>query len=319
MSRKIWRERQWLKYNGLIASILVSKSMLPLMIGNPMNLLSMQTRKIKKIKICFWVFLGLITQSASAQLFIYDAQDSSKIPFAFISSSSKEIYAFTDSTGKIDVIANLIGDTLNISAYGYRDTTLILSHTKTDVFLRLQSILLNEAPVNLNHQGKSFFGSKRHTTKVSTVEGFEFAREIKLKEENYPIKLKKIKIKISNTQNNIIRLKLYSKKDELPFQALNKEVIILEDQATKIKTVDVEALDIYLWDDFFVSVEFVASTPETPREEKCQLYLSSQGEANTYFRPNQSYGWTKVDSNFALCELLGEEKLNLIVQVVYDY
>ncbi len=293
--------------------------MLGVAIGKPASQEIMLTSNSLKTQIFLWVFHLLTFTPLTGQIFVKDAQDSSHIPYAIIDQNSPLESHFTDSLGFLIISRKMIGDSITIRAYGYSDTTIVLKKSPFHVYLIQETVLLPEVNTSFNRTGNSKIESWKHDTKVSTLLGFELCRKIQIPKDHFPIKLKRVKIKLSTAEDQPFRLTLYSQQDGLPHKAISKELIRIDPQLTRHKTVNLNTYDIYCWDDFFVGVELVANDNIETTSKRSKIFLSSKGKAQTFFRPYKAYNWEALDTVFPLCQLLNKSQLNLIVEVEYEY
>lgn len=254
------------------------------------------------------------------QLIIYDHQDSSRIPYAYVVDIISGEKCYTTSEGYLAKNQFSQGDSIRISAQGYKDTLLLLEKPVSHIYLKLEPLLLKEVGIVGSNRARSAFASTRHDTKITTQIGFEFASLIVIPLNRYPIRLTGVKVKIDKAQNQTVRLTIYNQKDNQPNKSITTKLIQVTNDFGKYARVDLTPYQLYLWDNFYLGIEVVDSQNDLKAKDRSKLYLTSENiQKDTFFRFQKNTDWIKVDHDFALCKLLNKEKLSLIIRAQYEY
>ncbi|MDN3673258.1 carboxypeptidase-like regulatory domain-containing protein [Flavobacterium branchiarum] len=248
-------------------------------------------------------------------------KNNNKIKFANIGIKDKDLGTISDENGlfSIYIPEKNLGDTLTISYVGYNEFKIKITDVianKISQFVLEESINeLSEVVILSDKIKEVAIGTKSYS---SMVAGYvrvnndknkdiqEFAKEINI---NKPIKIKSLSVNLFNVKVKTakFRINFYSIKNNLPFENINQQNIILtHDIETGWNKFDISDYDVKLAKSFFISLEYIPDNDNTdePFRYSGQLFgrsitrTSSLGNWKTkkglsisiYLTANQSVG-----------------------------
>ncbi|MCK0159449.1 carboxypeptidase-like regulatory domain-containing protein [Allomuricauda sp. F6463D] len=220
------------------------------------------------------VLLLISSKSYSQETYngsIVDKNSKEVLPYVNIGVVGKNIGTVSNNNGDFQIELNekYDNDTLKISIIGYKSLIFKVSNFKNIILknptLQLEEEIteLQEVVVSSRKLKEKILGNKTTSKKISggfssNHLGNEIGIKIKIKKSPTYIKDFNVFI-IKNEYDSIkFRLNFYDLKDGLPNKSLLKDNIIIVSQIKEGKlTVDLSDYDIVVYEDFFVSLEWI--------------------------------------------------------------
>lgn len=220
------------------------------------------------------LLLLLSLKSYSQEIYIgniVDKNSKESLSYVNIGVIGKKIGTVSNNKGEFQIELNekYDNDTLKISIIGYKSLIFKVSSFKNIILknpilqLEEETTELQEVVVSSRKLKEKIIGNK--TTSKTIIGGFSsnnLGNEvgIKIKIKKSPTYIENFNVSIAKNEYDSIkfRLNFYDLKDGLPNKNLLKDNIIIVSQIKEGKlTVDLRDYDIVLYEDFFVSLEWI--------------------------------------------------------------
>lgn len=248
-------------------------------------------------------------------------KNNNKIKFANIGIKDKDLGTISDENGlfSIYIPEKHLEDTLTISYAGYNEFKIKINDVITNKISQfvieesinelLEVVILTEKTKEVAIGTKSYSSMVAGYVRVNNDKNKdiqEFAKEINI---NKPIKIKSLSVNLFNVKVKTakFRINFYSIKNNLPFENINQQNIILtHDIKAGWNKFDISDYDVKLAKSFFISLEYIPDNDNTdePFRYSGQLFgrsitrTSSLGNWKTkkglsisiYLTANQSVG-----------------------------
>ncbi len=257
-------------------------------------------------RILFVALLILPSLFANAQVFeglVKDAKTNLPIPYVNVGIIGKSVGTVTDTAGRYKL--NLAGhdaDTLKLSIIGYAPViykvALFVSDTHKTVLLQPSTTQLKEVRVSNRKWKEGILGNDSRSDNSNVgfsdnILGHEIGTVIKIKKS--PTFLKKFNVHITNAPLYPVKLRLnfYSVKKGMPDQLLQNQNIYIDVlPGQKDIQVDLQPYSIYVDDNFFAGLEWIANSKG--RGLMFSAYLSIFGSGAVITRETSQATWEKV-------------------------
>lgn len=107
----------------------------------------------------FWLSIFTISSFGQVSSVVYDAELRGGIAYASIWVRNKNAGAVADSLGRFRLNGISLKDSLTISALGYENKSVVLSHSNDTVFLESQAFVLEEVQIMRSRKRKHKIGT----------------------------------------------------------------------------------------------------------------------------------------------------------------
>ncbi|NQX80765.1 MAG: carboxypeptidase-like regulatory domain-containing protein [Flavobacteriaceae bacterium] len=244
------------------------------------------------------------------------------IQYASIGLFNKPVGTVSNSKGEftLDLSTSLYTDTLRISSLGFEDKTIkikeLLGNKSSDLRISLysNSVELDEVFLTANKgkvktKGKYNANRAKHIvpyidSKGNIKLGSEMAKRFSLGHKKH-CKLNEFNffIRQNNFDSLKFRVNIYSIKNNLPFNKINKSNILIDiiDKSTGWVKVDLTDYNINTKEDIIISVELVESSSRRG-VLSLPLISPSLGSSN-YYKLGAQYEWHKYQMASAMMNL----------------
>jgi len=230
---------------------------------------------MKKIFTFIVLLASLSVTAQTLQGIIKEVKTGETLPYVNIGVVGKNIGTVSDEEGRFKLVipAGHSDDILRISMLGFatRDfkvSSLEAMLSKSHVIELTPSVIEMEQVVVSNRKAKEkTLGNKTESQNVTVgfendILGHEIGMIMKIKKA--PSLLKTFKASIASTNNKPVKMRLnfYSVKNGMPDKLIiNKNIIVTAPINNDRLVVDLTPHNIMVEDDFFVSLEWIESTP----------------------------------------------------------
>ncbi|MFD0763351.1 carboxypeptidase-like regulatory domain-containing protein [Mucilaginibacter lutimaris] len=257
-------------------------------------------------RILFAALFILPSLFANAQVcegFVKDAKTNQPLPYVNVGIIGKSVGTVTDSAGRYKL--NLTGhenDSLKLSMIGYAPAIYKIASFATDahktILLQPSTTQLKEVRVSNRKWKEGILGndSKSDNSNAgfrSNRLGYEIGTVIKIKKK--PTYLKQFNVHITDAPAYPVKLRLnfYSLNKGMPDQLLQNQNIYVDVMpGQKDIQVDLQPYSIYVDNNFFVSLEWIANSKG--RGLMFSAYLSIFGSGAVISRETSQASWEKV-------------------------
>ncbi len=271
-----------------------------------------------KLKTAFFLFSVLLRTTLFAQVqysgTIVDAENKQSLPYVNIGILNKGIGTVTDELGRFSLRAEDKGisssDTLQISSIGYKTITLTIeeigfSSTQEEIIFmepfveQLNEVVITNkgfAPiiesVGYRNRGEDNYGYWKDNIAL----GGELATKITVNKKPRKLNTFEFEIAKNSADSLLIRVNFYDKDGRLglPKSNLNtskNSILYSLRKDEMIVKMDISPYNIYVEDDFYVSLELV----EIYNNEDLELVLAATSSMEGSYRKYASQGkWEKI-------------------------
>lgn len=255
----------------------------------------------------FFIFLGVFLNAQTLTGKILSQYDNSPIPYAKIGIGNEENGTIADENGNYVLdLSNVNKDlNLNVDVGGFEKFAIsinsFLQKSNHNILLKekvrdIAEVVINPKQFKNKHWGvdskskKILFAVYPDRRKDKEEQSKEFALKIS---NSKKAKIQKINLNIADFQTDVpvkIRINVYNEKDGKPDQSVLYEditaILTKNSIVDNTFTLDVSNEDIYVNDDFFVSIQFMNFF-------KGHVYISGALFRNGYSRKYYS-NWEKL-------------------------
>ncbi|GAA4912602.1 carboxypeptidase-like regulatory domain-containing protein [Mucilaginibacter defluvii] len=225
----------------------------------------------RTLTLLLFIFCYGVSSAQVVEGIVTDAGTGQPLPYVNVGIVGNSIGTVTDDKGKYKLdLKGSINDTVKISMIGYKPLVLISSafisnYQGKSIRLESDNIKLKEVTVKPKKWKTAVLGnttkSKSSNSGFSSSRlGHELGRIIKIKRA--PTYLKRFNASISSGPADSVKMRLnfYSVKNGLPDQILQQQnIFVLVHNGDDQINVNLEPYNIYVDDDFFVSLEWIQS------------------------------------------------------------
>jgi hypothetical protein len=253
--------------------------------------------------VALFIFSTLFTKAQLFEGVVKDAKTNQPLPYVNVGIIGKSVGTVTDSAGRYKInLTNHDNDSLKLSMIGYIAQTYRIAAFVSDahktILLQPSLTQLKEVKVSNRKWKEGILGNT--STSDNSNAGFddnrlghEIGTVIKIKKS--PTYLKRFNVHITNAPLYPVKLRLnfYSLKKGMPDQLLQNQNIYVDVlPGQKNIQVDLEPYSIYVDNNFFASLEWIATAKGSGL--MFSAYLSLFGSGAVISRETSQAGWEKI-------------------------
>lgn len=239
-------------------------------------MISVNSTGVQNLKTLFGLLFFLVSSSTLSQETlkgtVVTSLDGSPLPYVNIGVINKSIGTVTDDDGNfmLEIYKNVSKDSIRISMVGFENKTFLVNDfiraLKENPIVKMLEKMeeLSEVIVSNRKLKTRVLGSRAKSRKNLYEASAEFLGSeigVKIKIKRSPTLLKKFTTRVLTKRQTKFkfRLNIYDIKNELPGNNLLNDNIIIETDDIKDGwiNIDLEPYDIYVEDDFFITLEWI--------------------------------------------------------------